>query len=178
MSATRSHSKQPSPSDTQYEIARVRGDALVRCSPRCKQRVVQAPPAISRSSGADTPIARFISPRTMASIPATQASVNRVALDRAMSQPLSTFAEVRERRQQTDSPTVDCASSAVFSCCRFAKDYIRPHPVLSSRNLNSHPHRQHRRRQKTACSGNTRATTCLTRTTATRVELGRPCSQP
>ena len=32
----------------------------------------------------------------MASIPATQASVNRVALDRAMSQPLSTFAEVLE----------------------------------------------------------------------------------
>ena len=32
----------------------------------------------------------------MASIPATQASINRVALDRAMSQPLSTFAEVQE----------------------------------------------------------------------------------
>ena len=32
----------------------------------------------------------------MASIPATQASENRVALDRAISQPLSTFAEVRE----------------------------------------------------------------------------------
>ena len=77
-------------------MARVRGDALVRCSPRCKKRVVQAPPAVSRSSGADTPIARFTSPRTMASIPATQTSVNRVALGRAMSQPLSTFAEVRK----------------------------------------------------------------------------------
>ena len=51
--ATRAHSKQPSLSETEYEIARVRGDALVRCSPRCKQRVVQPPPAISRSSEAD-----------------------------------------------------------------------------------------------------------------------------
>ena len=32
----------------------------------------------------------------MAAIPATQESINRVALDRTMSQPLSTFAEVRE----------------------------------------------------------------------------------
>ena len=53
--ATRAHSKQLSLSDTEYEIASVREDALVLCSPRCKQRVVQPPPAISRASEADTP---------------------------------------------------------------------------------------------------------------------------
>ena len=94
MNTTRSHSKQPSPSDTEYEIARVRGDALVRCSPHCKQRVVQVPPAKSRSSRADTPSS--IPLATMAAIPASQESVNRVALDRTRSQPLNTFAEVRE----------------------------------------------------------------------------------
>ena len=81
MNTTRSHSKQPSPSDTEYEIARVRADALVRCSPHCKQRVVQVPPAKSRSSRADTPSS--IPLATMAAIPASQESVN-------------TFAEVRE----------------------------------------------------------------------------------
>ena len=57
VNATRSYSKRPSPSDTEYEIARVRGDALVRCSPRCKQRVVQVPPAKARrpSPAADSP---------------------------------------------------------------------------------------------------------------------------
>ena len=57
MNATRSYSKRPSPSDTEYEIARVRGDALVRCYPRCKQRVVQVPPAKARrpSPAADSP---------------------------------------------------------------------------------------------------------------------------
>ena len=277
MNTTRCHSKQPSPSDTEYEISRVRGDALVRCSPHCKQRVVQVPPAKSRSSRADTPSS--IPLATMAAIPASQESVNRVALDRTRSQPLNTFAEVREmvsiqrdgvqhfdpakiitgagvrvsdlsiddalaellgaiactpptadatdanltgsmfaafasadgctavktaaavaviyvssrrsasgQRRQTESLTVECVSSTAFSCCRFAKD-TRPHPVLSSRRLNSHPHtalssrsinshlhRQRRRRQKTACSGSTRATISLTRTTATRAELGRPCS--
>ena len=57
VNATRPYSKRPSPSDTEYEIARVRGDALVRCSPRCKQRVVQVPPAKARrpSPAADSP---------------------------------------------------------------------------------------------------------------------------
>ena len=47
--------KQPSLSDIEYEIARVREDTLVRCSPRCKQLVLQPPPAISGSSKADIP---------------------------------------------------------------------------------------------------------------------------
>ena len=57
VNATRSYSKRPSPSETEYEIARVRGDALVRCSPRCKKRVVQVPPAKARrpSPAADSP---------------------------------------------------------------------------------------------------------------------------
>ena len=72
---------------------------------------------------------------------------------------------------------MECAISTAFSCCRLARDYIRSHPVFSSSNLNIHPHHHHRRRLKKACSGSTRATSPLTRTTATRAELGRPCSQ-
>ena len=276
MNTTRSHSKQPSPSDTEYEIARVRGDALVRCSPHCKQRVVQVPPAKSRSSRADTPSS--ISLATMAAIPASQESVNRVALDRTRSQPLNTFAKVREMvsiqrdgvqhfdpakiitgagvrvsdlsiddalaellgaiacTPQTadatdanltgsmfaafasaDGSTAVKTAAAVAVICKLATERLWPatsdgvphggmrkldgflllpirkrhpaHPALSSRRLNSHPHtalssrsinshlhRQRRRRQKTACSGSTRATISLTRTTATRAELGRPCS--